>query len=182
MTDSNEVQEPVTQMRILSPTELFHMNNPTPVGMKGVIEMYGDNKVQTQSKGNGMGDVAWEAENLVILRKVAGTNCNIQLHHKVAQFFEQCLVEAMDTEPNYKVRMLGGYCARHQRNDPSLPLSIHSYGAAFDINWDVNPMGKLLVTDLPIGFIAVFKKYGWTWGGDFSSIKDAMHFQYAKGC
>lgn len=152
-----------------------------PVGMKAVKSFYGDNKTTELSKGNCRGDPTWEAENLVILKNVKGTGCSIQLHHKIAANFEYCLGEAIKACPTYKVRMLGGYCARHQRNDPTLPLSIHSYGAAFDINWDTNPMGKKLITDLPDAFILAFTQQGWEWGGSWRSLKDAMHFQFATG-
>jgi len=26
--------------------------------------------------------------------------------------------------------------------------------------------------------VKIFKKYGWTWGGDWTSVKDYMHFQW----
>lgn len=153
---------------------------PIPVGMKQLIKQFGDNKVTLLSKGNCMGNPQWEAENLVILRNVCGTKCSIQLHRKVADHFEKSLGEAIDAVPSYRIRMLGGYCARHQRNDPTLPLSVHSYGAAFDINWDNNPMAKKLITDLPTKFIEAFERNGWEWGGRWKSIKDSMHFQFAK--
>lgn len=153
----------------------------TPRGMKEVIATFGDNKTVELSKGNCKGDPTWEHENLIVLRNVCGTGQSIQIHHSLADLFKSCLTEARSRCPNYAVRMLGGYCARHQRNDPSLPLSIHSYGAAFDVNWDKNPMGKKLVTDIPPAFIAAFVENGWEWGGNWSSIKDAMHFQFATG-
>lgn len=154
---------------------------PVPYGMGGVIQRFGFNHTTELSKGSCLGDPTWEHNNLVVLRNVNGTGCNIQLHHELAPLFRLSLAEAMAAAPDYKVRMLGGYCARHQRNDSTLPLSIHSFGAAFDINWDKNPMGKTLVTDLPPEFVAAFKKYGWNWGGDWNSVKDAMHFQFATG-
>jgi len=155
---------------------------PAPHGMEAVKEFYGDNKTTELSKGNCRGDPTWEAENLVILRKVAFTECAVQIHHKLVPIFQYCMAEARRRCPTYQVRMLGGYCARHQRNDASLPLSIHSYGAAFDINWDKNPMGKTLITDLPDAFVAAFTEQGWDWGGAWVNSKDAMHFQMAKGC
>lgn len=153
-----------------------------PVGIDSVVDFYGENKVVELSKGSCKGDPTWEHESLIVMRNVCGTGLSIQLHHKVAPLFQECLKRAIACAPGYKIKKLGGYCARHQRNDASLPISIHTYGAAFDINWDDNPMNKKLITDLPEVFVAAFTSSGWEWGGAWKSIKDPMHFQFAKGC
>lgn len=55
---------------------------------------------------------------------------------------------------------------------------------AVDINWDKNPYGPTLVTDMPAAMIAEIKairtnngKQLWRWGGDYGGNKDAMHFE-----
>jgi len=77
----------------------------------------------------------------------------------------------------------------------SKKFSNHSSGFALDINPVQNPYksgkktfppnakekgstGRIRYTD-PIGkkVIELFKKYGWSWGGDWKSVKDYMHFQ-----
>lgn len=74
-------------------------------------------------------------------------------------------------------------------------LSMHSYGAAIDINPMINPYivgdrvaptngAKYADRSLKLpGMIdrndlcyKIFKKYGWSWGGDFSGDKDYQHF------
>ena len=75
-------------------------------------------------------------------------------------------------------------------------LSKHALGLAIDINPLVNPYIKAGIT-LPsnahsyvdrtqdvIGMIKtnddvvkIFKKHGWTWGGDWEAIKDYQHFE-----
>lgn len=76
-------------------------------------------------------------------------------------------------------------------------LSNHSYGLAIDINPLINPYvlrdksvmppeGKKYVNrklKVP-GLITresacyqIFKQYGWTWGGDWRTVKDYQHFQ-----
>lgn len=152
-----------------------------PNGMSQVIEVYGNNRTTELSKGNCMGDPSWENENLIILRNVCATGKSVQLHHLVSKLFLDCFAAARAKCPTYQIRQLGGYCARHQRNDPTLPLSIHSYGAAFDINWDTNPMSKKLTTDIPQEFIEAFTSKGWVWGGKWKN-PDPMHFQFASGC
>ena len=75
-------------------------------------------------------------------------------------------------------------------------LSYHQLGRAIDINPLVNPYIKGSVvlpasaqwytdrTSEAVGIITsdsdcvkIFKKYGWTWGGDWRSLKDYQHFE-----
>ena len=77
-------------------------------------------------------------------------------------------------------------------------LSYHQLGRAIDINPLVNPYirfsdGEVLPTTahkyldrtlnekgmLLAGSecVKIFKKYGWTWGGDWTSVKDYQHFE-----
>jgi hypothetical protein len=77
--------------------------------------------------------------------------------------------------------MLGGFVPRHKMHDPARGLSIHSWGAAFDVNWDTNQVGRNAPTDLPAEWVAAFTDRGWDWGGSWRSTKDWMHFQYATG-
>ena len=77
-------------------------------------------------------------------------------------------------------------------------LSFHQLGRAIDINPLVNPYirfsdGEVLPTTAhkyldrsldEVGMIKedspcveIFKKYGWTWGGDWTTVKDYQHFE-----
>ena len=77
-------------------------------------------------------------------------------------------------------------------------LSYHQLGCAIDVNPLVNPYIKFSTNAiLPItgetyldrtldekGMITeesecvkIFKKYGWSWGGDWHSLKDYQHFE-----
>jgi hypothetical protein len=60
--------------------------------------------------------------------------------------------------------------------------SEHAYGNAIDINPGANPfthnVNRPLQTDLPPDVSAIAAKYGLSWGGDWHSVKDAMHFEY----
>lgn len=129
---------------------------------------------------------SWSSDNLVHLDDVCGTGLHITLHRLVAPLFVEALGAAMAAAPAYKVRDLQGWCARQKVTlDPEkqakAPLSVHSWGAAFDINPAQNPLSATLKTDIPEPFIRAFTLRGWTWGGEFSHPKDAMHFQYAVG-
>ena len=62
--------------------------------------------------------------------------------------------------------------------------SLHAYGTAIDINWQTNPYGHHLITDMPIGMIEDIEGIRtaggvqvWRWGGRYSNNKDAMHFE-----
>ena len=62
--------------------------------------------------------------------------------------------------------------------------SLHAFGIAIDINWQSNPYGRKLVTDMPKAMVAEIKalrtgngKQVWRWGGDYTTNKDAMHFE-----
>jgi hypothetical protein len=56
-------------------------------------------------------------------------------------------------------------------------FSAHAWAGAVDINPETNPFtsGKL-VTDMPKAFVKAFTSEGFGWGGDWKSVKDAMHF------
>jgi peptidoglycan L-alanyl-D-glutamate endopeptidase CwlK len=68
--------------------------------------------------------------------------------------------------------------------------SYHNYGLAVDfcliidrkeVSWD---MVKDYDGDKKADWmevVAIFKKYGWEWGGDWASLKDYPHFQKALG-
>ena len=53
-------------------------------------------------------------------------------------------------------------------------LSNHSFGLAFDINVPGNQRGT--VGEIHRGVVAIFKKWGFAWGGDWS-YTDPMHFE-----
>ena len=62
--------------------------------------------------------------------------------------------------------------------------SLHAYGIALDINWQSNPYGPNLITDMPRGMVddicAIRTNNGkrvWEWGGSWSGNKDAMHYE-----
>ena len=87
----------------------------------------------------------------------------------------------------------GSYCYRPIRNPnhPSTTLSMHSFGCALDLNYNLNPFkentgplssgddtrhGVVRTVNSPI--VQVFAKYGWGWGGRYG---DYMHFSKANG-
>ena len=59
----------------------------------------------------------------------------------------------------------------------STTLSNHSFGLALDLNTPGNQRGT--VGDMDRGVVAVFKRWGFAWGGDWR-FTDPMHFELSK--
>jgi hypothetical protein len=79
-----------------------------------------------------------------------------------------------------RMHLFGGvYNFRLMRGGSS--LSIHSWGAAIDLDPERNGLGvkyNAAKGMMPAPVIAAFEKEGWTWGGRWKR-PDAMHFQAA---
>ncbi len=77
---------------------------------------------------------------------------------------------------NYKIDTIYGYVCKHVKNQPT-KTSAHSFGLALDINPSQNPYTKTgCQTNMPPAFVRLFTSHGWGWGGNWSSVKDPMHF------
>jgi D-alanyl-D-alanine carboxypeptidase len=68
----------------------------------------------------------------------------------------------------------GCYVPRYIANDPSLGLSLHSWGIAVDLNVPENQRGTAGQMDPQV--VQIFKKWGFAWGGDWH-YTDPMHFE-----
>jgi len=75
-----------------------------------------------------------------------------------------------------------GYCYRMVRGEAT-KLSNHSSGTAIDLNATKHALGK--VGTFEAGKVpmlrALAKKYGLTWGGDYKTRADEMHFEVNIG-
>lgn len=73
----------------------------------------------------------------------------------------------------------------------SSKMSNHSFGIAVDINPAFNPYvngtSSSTWNNAPAHFkidgeiVEIWKKYGFSWGGDYKNIRDYMHFEYISG-
>ena len=70
----------------------------------------------------------------------------------------------------------GCYYPRYIGRDPSNGLSLHSWGIAVDLNVPGNLRGTAGEIDRTV--VAIFKRWGFAWGGDWS-YTDPMHFEMA---
>lgn len=71
----------------------------------------------------------------------------------------------------------GCYYPRFIGYDPAKGLSLHSWGIAVDLNVPGNQRGT--VGEMNREVVAIFKKWGFAWGGDWS-YTDPMHFELAS--
>ena len=71
----------------------------------------------------------------------------------------------------------GCYVPRFIDRDPSLPLSMHAFGLAVDVNVSTNLLGTKGDQDPRV--VAIFEKWGFAWGG-YWDRPDPMHFELAR--
>src|SRR5512139_72590 len=71
----------------------------------------------------------------------------------------------------------GCYVPRFIGRDPRQGLSLHTWGIAVDLNVPGNQRG--VAGDIDRDVVAIFKKWGFAWGGDWN-YTDPMHFELAQ--
>jgi hypothetical protein len=71
----------------------------------------------------------------------------------------------------------GCYVPRFIGRDPDKGLSLHTWGIALDLNVPGNQRG--VPGDIGREVVAIFKKWGFAWGGDWAWT-DPMHFELAE--
>lgn len=108
---------------------------------------------------------------------------------EVSPLVKPCL-EAVSKEIDsmnikYSVRLFGCYRYDSDNGSSNIGLrSYHTYGAACDINWDTNPFidnttcDYVARHDMPQEYVTAFYNHGFTWGGNWCSVKDYMHFEW----
>ncbi len=117
----------------------------------------------------------WKEQNITSIMSPNGMT--VQVHKAAADAFKGFLNDLVGS--GYKIKSLGGYNVRNKVSGGS--LSEHAFGNAIDINPGANPYGKNLVTDMPANIRELAKKWNLSWGGDWKSVKDAMHFEWRGG-
>lgn len=99
-------------------------------------------------------------------------------HRRMVPIFQSTLAAIRDADLVEHAASYGGiYAPRLIRGGTQ--VSTHAWGIAIDLNPAQNPLGSEGKMDPRV--IDIFKQHGFTWGGDFSSRKDPMHFQFASG-
>ena len=132
----------------------------------------------------------WHLDDATGVR--TASSMQLKINRKLVNSVKKIFQEIFELPCQFPIKTLLGYGYR-QSGGVGLSnctlMSIHSYGAAIDINpgdYD-NDYYLGAGNDLrdksnpyciPEEVIEIFEKNGWFWGGDFSICVDAMHFQY----
>ncbi len=112
---------------------------------------------------------------------------NLNLADEVMKIFQSIY----NSPEQFPIKNVSGYS---WRSTAFGSVSQHSYGTCVDINYDENyycyPSGEAITGSFwkpyqnpfsitPDGSVVkAFSKYGWTWGGTWTNLKDYMHFSY----
>lgn len=105
----------------------------------------------------------------------------VQVHKKAAACLEAVAKEIELNNITYKIKEMG--CYRYDSDNGNSNIgtrSYHTYGVACDINWSTNPFirGSSAPHDMPDSYVKAFYDHGFTWGGNWQSVKDYMHFEF----
>lgn len=103
----------------------------------------------------------------------------VKVHQLVAGCLNAVANEIKTNKIAYKVKEMG--CYRYDGNGAGQigTRSYHTYGVACDINWSTNPYsGGPAAHDMPDAYVQAFHNHGWSWGGNWNSVKDYMHFEF----
>ena len=144
-------------------------------------------------------DPVWKQANIVELHgKDAIPEIPAKFYFKVHRLIEPYIREAFRraklSAPSYVVERAGGFVFRHMRHDKDMPLSLHSWGIAVDIDandnssetyapgrtpepWSAEWM-KRWPRGLPRPFVEAFESCGFSWGGRWKGFADPMHFEW----
>jgi len=131
---------------------------------------FGDGSIQP--------DAAWVSANITtetvpILGDVNGHRVMLpQLRGALQEVVDRGLADEIHPE-----EYAGCYVPRFIGRDPSNGLSLHSWGIAVDLNVPGNLRGTVGEIDRTV--VAIFKKWGFAWGGDWS-YTDPMHFELSR--
>ena len=110
------------------------------------------------------------------------SRCRDSLLHVLNDIWQRA-GKAQDTVDEWGASVFGG-CFNNRSMLGSSTPSCHAYGAAIDLDPERNPYTHNVHThghftpDHPV--VQAFKAQSWVWGGDWTSIKDFMHFQAAR--
>lgn len=162
------------------------LNTPdlVPIPTKAGIEtVYGSFPYTTHPsiKGAIIIDKAWVKRNIVKC-VIPELGQYTYIHRLISDEFKEIYKRAVDRS-GYHPKKMWSWVARriNWSSDPDKPLSMHSYGAAVDFDWDLNPYGKGSGTPMHENprFYETFEEAGWTWGGRWRT-PDPHHFERVR--
>ncbi len=118
-------------------------------------------------------DPEFASKNLTQITTNGGHSVTV---NKVAADAFQGFLNELE-QRGYKINDIGGYSKRLIAGTNT--ISQHAFGNAIDINPNENPVAfGVTKTNLPSDISDIAAKWGLTWGGDWKSKKDPMHFEF----
>jgi uncharacterized coiled-coil protein SlyX len=166
----NRVEEIAEQLQGRVPQE--------KAALTGTPADFGSFSYTYKADGSIQPDPAWvseyiRTETVPILGSVTCHKLMIpQLRAALQQIVDSGLANKIHPE-----EYAGCYVPRFIASDPSNPISLHTWGIAFDINVPGNLRGTQGEIDRRV--VAIFKSWGFAWGGDWD-YTDPMHFELAR--
>lgn len=161
-----------------------------PHGYEEIAEFYGWDPDRYLLEG-GQVSPLWERDQMrharmpKPLRFIGRPVSVLRVHRKCLDVFEAFYSDvASEGLWDFVENTGGGYNFRLKRN--GWQISMHSFGAATDNDPQRNPLGAprdecALGVGAGAQVVAIARRLGLTWGGDFSGRKDCMHFQFGSG-
>ncbi len=105
----------------------------------------------------------------------------VRVHKLVAGCLQAVIDDIKKADINYTVKVIGGYREEKGGGNVDVQDGYHYYGVAIDINPDQNGFyqgGTSHPFDMPKQYVDIFHAHGWSWGGNWDSVKDYMHFEF----
>jgi hypothetical protein len=131
---------------------------------------------QVTPDGQVIVDPKWVAENIVTqsVPIIGRMTCHKAMFPQMIKAFSE--IEAAGLADKIHPDQYEG-CYWPKLIEDSGHLSMHAWGLAFDLNVPTNQ--RLTHGDMDPGVVAIFKKWGFRWGGDWKGTPDPMHFEMA---
>ena len=121
----------------------------------------------------------------IINEQGQSTTMRLTVHHKLANEFQGAFREMYRIGFKVKASTTAVYNWRMMVSGAA--ISHHSYGCAIDLNWgdnpytaSQNPNWRINEYSVTPQVVAIWKRHGFFWGGDWSGMKDYMHFSYTN--
>lgn len=128
----------------------------------------------------------WSSKNLAFCEvaptlkafpvKKGSTARGFYCHKLLVPIFQKVFEEIVLSGLTDEVKTFDGCFNIRKIRGSSTTMSLHSWAIAIDLNYKGNELGNPS-PEMSADVIAVFKKYGFYWGGNFKR-RDGMHFEY----
>ena len=124
----------------------------------------------------------------VVDHKGNSSTHSLRVHKKLANEYIEIFKEMKAIGFPVRKSDTAAYVWRYMATNGS-KISYHSYGSVVDLNWNSNPLcysgtGAYKPGVDPYSVtptvVAIWKKHGFYWGGDWNSYQDYMHFTYTN--